>query len=263
VLRGAPLVALNLYKINMSTLSVAGKDNPANSHPPGSLDFTRFKAITFDCYGTLIDWESGLLAALRPVLRRPGSNLGDAEILALYSEIEPQAQVPYRRYRDVLAQVARQMADRLGFSISQSEAESLPNSLKDWQPFPDTNAALARLKSRYKLAIISNTDDELFAATSKHFSVRFDEVVTAEQAQAYKPSHAPFRLALQRLGLPQDQVLHVGQSVYHDVLPAQSLGLATVLVQRRGFGAARPAEGIPDLTVPDMQRLAEAAFSGD
>lgn len=246
----------------MNSLPVTGQDYSADNRVTRFLDFARFKAITFDCYGTLIDWESGLLAALRPVLRAHGSNLGDAEILALYSEIEPKAQVPYRRYRDVLAQVARQTADRLGFSISQPEAESLPNSLRNWLPFPDTNEALTKLKTRYQLAIISNTDDELFAATSKHFDVKFDEVITAEQAQAYKPSLVPFRLALKRLGLSRDQVLHAGQSIYHDVLPARSLGVTAVLVQRRGFGATRPVDGIPHLTVSDMKTLAELACSG-
>lgn len=226
------------------------------------MDFHRFKAITFDCYGTLIDWESGLLAAIRPILRAHGARLSDEEILKLYSELEPKAQAPYRPYREVLSQVAREFGQRLGFSLSQQEAESLPGSLKNWLPFADTNAALAKLKTKYRLAIISNTDDDLFAATSKHFNIKFDEVVTAEQAQAYKPSPAPFHLALQRLGLAQDQLLHAGQSIHHDVLPAQSLGLTTVLVKRRGFGATKPTEGVPDLTVPDMQTLAELAVAG-
>lgn len=223
------------------------------------LDFNRIKAITFDCYGTLIDWESGLLKALRPILAAHGASLSDAEILVLYSALEPQAQTPYTRYRHVLSNVVSGFGQRLGFRVSNAEAESLPNSLKHWLPFPDTNAALERLKRRYKLAIISNTDDELFAETSKHFSVRFDEVVTAEQAQAYKPSPAPFHLAMQRLGLNRDEVLHAGQSIYHDVLPARSLGLWTALVERRGFGAAKIAEGEADLTVPDLKTLAELA----
>ena len=134
-------------------------------------------------------------------------------------------------------------------------------SLPDWPPFPDTRAALASLQTRYKLAIISNTDDDLFAGTARHLGIKFDEVITAEQAQAYKPSPAPFLLALERLGLPRERVLHVGQSVYHDVLPARSLGMATVLVHRRGFGATRPSAGEPDLKVPDLQTLAALALA--
>jgi 2-haloacid dehalogenase len=223
------------------------------------VDFSPFKALTFDCYGTLIDWERGLLNAMRPVLRSHGKKLSDAEILAIYGELEPEEQNPYRRYREVLANVVRGFGTRLGFPVSDAEAESLPESLKDWKPFPDTTAALAKLKTKYKLAIISNTDDTLFAATSRHLGIQFDEVVTAEQAKAYKPSSPPFLLALERLGLARERVLHVGQSVYHDVVPARLLGLRTVLVQRRGFGATQPVQGEPDLTVPDLESLARLA----
>lgn len=223
------------------------------------LDFSRFRAITFDCYGTLIDWETGLLAALRPVLRAHGSKLRDEQILALYAELEPAAQNPYRRYREVLEEVVRGFGKRLGFQVSEAEARSLPDSLKDWRPFPDTVAALEKLQTRFRLAIISNTDDDLFAGTAPHLRVKFDQVITAEQAGAYKPSLVPFRLALQRLGLPKEQVLHAGQSVYHDVVPAKSIGLATVLVRRRGSGATRVVADKPDLEVPDLQTLASFA----
>jgi 2-haloacid dehalogenase len=225
------------------------------------LDFPRFRAITFDCYGTLIDWETGLLGALRPVLRAHGSKLRDEQILALYAELEPAAQNPYRRYREVLQEVMRGFGKRLGFQVSEAEARSLPDSLKDWQPFPDTVDALQKLQARFRLAIISNTDDDLFAGTAPHLQVKFDQVITAEQAGSYKPSLAPFRLALERLGLPKEQVLHAGQSVYHDVVPARSLGLATVLVRRRGSGATRVLADKPDLEVPDLQTLASLAVS--
>jgi 2-haloacid dehalogenase len=225
------------------------------------LRFDQFEAVTFDCYGTLIDWETGLLGALRPVLRSHCHDLSDKQILDIYGELEPKAQNPYRRYREVLVNVVRGFGERLGFQVSDAEAESLPQSLGNWQPFPDTVATLAKLKTKYKLAIISNTDDDLFAATARHLKVKFDEVITAEQAKAYKPSLAPFRLALERLGVPPARVLHVGQSVFHDVLPAKSLGMATVLVYRRGSGATRPAEGEPDLKVPDLQTLASLVLS--
>jgi 2-haloacid dehalogenase len=224
-----------------------------------SLNFDRFAALTFDCYGTLIDWETGILRALRRILEAHGQAQSDAQILHIYSELEPRAQNPYHRYRDVLANVVRGFGDRLGFQPSDAEAESLPDSLKDWPPFPDTVAALEKLKTKYKLAIISNTDDDLFAASARRLQIKFDEVITAEQANAYKPSLAPFGLALQRLGLPAERVLHVGQSVYHDVVPGKSLGMGTVLVVRRGFGATRPTQGEPDLKVPDLQTLASLA----
>jgi 2-haloacid dehalogenase len=224
------------------------------------LDFSRFKALTFDCYGTLIDWESGLLGAMRPILAAHGHRPSDAQILQIYSELEPREQNPYRPYGEVLANIVRAFGERFGFSVSAEEAESLPASLKNWPAFPDTVSALRKLKDKYKLAIISNTDDALFAATARHLQVKFDEVITAEQVKAYKPSSAPFLLALQRLGLQPHQVLHVGQSVYHDVLPAQSLGISTVLVYRRGFGATRVAHAEPDLTVPDLNTFAEIAL---
>jgi len=226
-----------------------------------SLDFDRFRVITFDCYGTLIDWETGLLGAIGSILRSHNVSLSDAQILQIYGELEPRAQNPYRCYRDVLASIVRDFGDRLGFPVSDAEAQLLPESLRNWLPFPDTNDALEKLKTKYQLAIISNTDDDLFAATSRHFKINFDEVITAQQAKAYKPSSAPFELALRRLGLPREQVLHAGQSVHHDVLPAKLLGLATVLVERRGFGATKPTEGEPDLRVPDLQTLAGLVFA--
>ena len=228
-----------------------------------SMDFSRFTALTFDCYGTLIDWETGLHSAFRKILEAHGKNesLSDQQILDLYGELEPQAQIPYRRYRQVLAEVARGFGERLGFELKNGQAESLAESLKSWQPFPDSVAALEKLKTRFKLAIISNIDDDLFAASSRYLGVKFDQVITAEQAKAYKPSALPFRLALERLGLSREDVLHAGQSIYHDVLPAKLLGLSTVLVQRRGFGATRPAQGEPDLKVPDMQTLANLAVA--
>jgi 2-haloacid dehalogenase len=228
-----------------------------------SLDWTRFEALTFDCYGTLIDWESGLLAALGPVLRSHAKDLSTERILQLFAELEPKAQNPYRRYSDVLAQVVRGFGERLGFEVSEAEARSLPQSVKDWLPFPDTVRSLEKLGARYKLAIISNTDDDLFAGTVRYLQVGFDAVITAEQAKAYKPAEAPFRLALERLGLSQDRVLHVGQSIYHDVLPAKSLGIATALVFRRGYGATRAVEGEADLIVPDLKTLASVACRND
>src|ERR1700745_29351 len=149
-----------------------------NEKTKQTFDFDRFHALTFDCYGTLIDWETGILAAIRPVLQRNGRNLSDTEILRLYGELEPLQQKPYRRYREVLANVMKATGQRLGFSVSEEEAESLPESLKTWPPFPDSKAALARLGMKYKLAIISNTDDDLFAASSRHLGIRFHEVVT-------------------------------------------------------------------------------------
>ena len=227
------------------------------------LDFRRFRVLTFDCYGTLIDWESGILGALRPLLAAHGKALDDDKLLELYGGLEAEAEAgEYKSYRKILEGVARGFGKRLGFEASEQEARSLPESLRNWQPFPDTVAALRRLKSRYKLAIVSNTDDDLFAHTAKLLEIPFDWVITAQQAGSYKPSHNNFRLALERIALPPSQVLHCAQSIYHDVIPARELGLATVWVNRRGAkggGATRAAQGRPDLVVPDLKSLAEMA----
>lgn len=225
------------------------------------LDFSRFEVLTFDCYGTLINWEAGILRCLHRVLAVHGRDLDDATILRLYGDFEARAeQGEYRCYRDVLRSVVRQFGEEFGFIVSGEEADLLPESLQDWKPWPDTVGALQELKTRFRLAIVSNVDDDLFSATQPLLGVNFDQVVTAQQAQAYKPSLKIFELALNRVGAPADRILHVGQSLYHDVLPAQSLGVATVWVNRpsarSGVGAVKAVEGHPDLKVASLEELA-------
>ena len=228
------------------------------------LDFSRFEILTFDCYGTLIDWEAGILPVLRAVLAAHGKNASDASLLKFYGDFEERAErEPYRPYREVLASVVQQFGAELGFSPTKQEELSLPESLARWEPWPDTVSALKQLKKHYRLAILSNIDDDLFAGTRPKLGVEFDEVVTAQQAKAYKPSLKIFELALDRIKVPRDRVLHVGQSVYHDVIPAQKLGLATVWVNRpsarAGVGAVKLASAKPDLTVTSLEDLAKAA----
>jgi len=230
----------------------------------GILDFPRFRVISFDCYGTLIDWESGIFGALRPILAAHGKKISDAQLLELYGELEAQAERgEFRLYRDVLRSVVRGFGRRLGFAASDAECDSLPQSLAGWQPFPDTVAALRRLKSRFKLAILSNVDDDLFAFTAPKLEVAFDDVITAQQAQAYKPSLRIFHLAREKVGIAPAQWLHAAQSIYHDVVPAQALGLATVWVnrpsRRQGVGAVKAATAKPDVVVGSLQALADLA----
>jgi 2-haloacid dehalogenase len=232
------------------------------------LDFTRFEILTFDCYGTLIDWETGLLAALHRIFSAHGKKIDDATLLKLYGDFELSfEQSPFRPYKTVLESVVRRFGAELGFTPTAEEALSLPDSLSSWKPWPDTVAALRQLKSRFRLAILSNVDDDLFAATRPKLGVEFDEVVTAQQAQAYKPSLKVFELALSRIKAPAHRVLHVGQSIYHDVIPAQALGLATVWVNRPsarpGVGAVKAAQATPDLTVTSVAELAGAAAVRD
>ena len=230
------------------------------------MDFSRFTTISFDCYGTLIDWEAGILPALRAVLGNHGQSLPDADILELYGEFEAEAESGlYRSYREVLQSVVRAFADRLRFQASDAEVCSLHESVGTWAAFPDTVPALCELQKRYKLAVISNIDDALFAETQKHLGVGFDAVITAEQARSYKPSRNNFQLALRTLAISPDRLLHAGQSVYHDVVPAQSLGIATVWVNRKsarpGIGAVLVSTGRPDLEVPDLASLAAAVLT--
>ena len=228
------------------------------------MDFSRFESVSFDCYGTLIDWETGILSALRPIVATHRISLSAGDLLRHYSEIEPQIQSEgYLRYRDVLRQVVERLGARLGFSPTDMEKDSLPASLKDWLPFPDTVAALRRLKTRYKLVIISNIDDYLFASSASRLEVPFDEVITAEQVGAYKPSLRNFQVAMERADLVRERWLHVAESLFHDIAPARQLGIATVWVNRRaskgGVAASGTASVQPDLTVPDLRTLADMA----
>jgi 2-haloacid dehalogenase len=228
------------------------------------LDFSRFEILTFDCYGTLINWEDGILRCLRRILATHGKDMDDATILQHYGDFEALAeQGKYRSYREVLQSVVQQFGEKLGFAPTPQEIRSLPESLQEWKPWPDTVTALGELHSRFRLAIISNVDDDLFAATRPQLSVEFDQIITAQQAGAYKPSLKIFELALSRIGVPAHRILHVGQSLYHDVIPAQSLGLATVWVNRpsarSGVGAVKAVEGRPELEVPSLAELAACA----
>jgi 2-haloacid dehalogenase len=231
------------------------------------LDFNRFEILTFDCYGTLINWEAGILATLHHILTAHGKELDDATLLKLYGDFEFAAEhAPFRPYREVLQKVVHSFGAELGFTPSDEQARSLPESLARWNPWPDTVFALERLKNRFRLAVISNVDDDLFALTRPKLRVEFDEVITAQQAQAYKPSLKVFELALRRIKTPAHRVLHVGQSVLHDVIPAQALGLATVWVNRPsarpGVGAVKAAEAKPDLEVASLSELAELTSGG-
>jgi 2-haloacid dehalogenase len=230
------------------------------------LDFSRFEWLSFDCYGTLIDWETGLLGYLRPFLRAKGCAISDTQILALYSEFEPREQSGhYRGYRDVLASVVRDFAQELRFEVSDGEAAGLAESIRNWQPFVDTVGGLQQLHSRYKLAVLSNIDDDLLAYTAPKMEVRFDAVVTAQQVHSYKPSLNNFEALLRRHAIPRERLLHVAESLYHDVAPAHQLGIATVWVNRRQGkeAASKLADVKPDLEVPDIQRLAELALPGE
>jgi 2-haloacid dehalogenase len=229
------------------------------------VDFAGIEVLTFDCYGTLIDWEAGILAGLRRILEPHGVAATDDELLEAYARAEADIEAgPYRRYRDVLGEGLRRVARRHGVEAAAEERSAFGGSVGDWPAFPDSAEALRRLADRFRLGVITNCDDDLFASSNRRLGVTFDWIVTAEQVGAYKPDPRNFEVALDRIGPPRERILHVAQSLFHDHVPARAFGLATAWIDRRrdrpGFGATPPAEAAPDLVAPDMATFAEKAL---
>jgi len=225
-----------------------------------------FDVLTFDCYGTLIDWETGIVAALRDALPGLGA-VEDDRLLDEYARHEAAAeQPPYRTYRRVLGESLRAVAAAFGAPLSDSAIAGFADSVRDWPAFPDSADALRRLQRRFRLGVITNCDDDLFAASNLRLEVDFDWIVTAQQVKAYKPSLRPFEAAFEVIGVPRERVLHVAQSLYHDHVPAKQLGLTTVWIDRRhdrpGSGATPEAAAEPDAVFRSMRELADAAAPG-
>ena len=226
-----------------------------------TFDPERYELLTFDCYGTLVDWEAGIIAAVRRVGTAHGTSPDDAAILASFGAAEHVVQDErYRTYREVLALTLGRMGRELGFHPTPAECDAFAASVGDWPPFPDTVDALGRLAARYRLGIVSNVDDDLFARTREHLGIDFDWIVTAQQVGSYKPAPAHFEEMAMRSGIPVSRTLHVAQSLFHDIAPASALGYATVHVDRPsragGAGATPPADALPDVTVTDMAGVA-------
>jgi 2-haloacid dehalogenase len=262
-----------LAKRKIERRRVAG--DPA--HPPSSLrqedrptvtgiDYGRFDALTFDCYGTLIDWEAGILAGLRPALAARGIEPPDDEVLAVFAGFEAAAEAgPYLRYRAILAHCLRKVGAHYGVEPDEAEVTAFADSVGDWPAFADSTAALERLHERFRLGVITNCDDDLFARSAARLRTTFDWVVTAQSVGSYKPDPRNFEAAFERIGLPRERILHVAQSLFHDHVEAKRLGLTTIWIDRRhdrpGFGATPPADAAPDATFPDMASFAAAATS--
>ena len=231
-----------------------------------AIAFAEFEALTFDCYGTLIDWEAGISRALGSMLSKHAVEPDVEGLLQRYAGHEAALEAgPYRRYREILAEAARRVGRDLGVEPLEDEVEAFAASVGEWPAFPDSAAALAGLAGRYRLGVITNCDDDLFAMSNRRLGVEFDWVVTAEQAGGYKPDPRNFELAFSRMEIPRGRILHVAQSLFHDHVPAKALGLTTVWIDRRrdrpGFGATPPAEATPDLVLPDMASLAAVALA--
>ena len=231
------------------------------------MRLTDFKALTFDCYGTLIDWERGLLAELKPWASRHRLDVSDDALLAAFGEIETrcEAETPAKIYPEILAEVLRRLAKDWSVTLGPGEAEAFGASVGNWPAFPDSAEALKYLKQHYKLVILSNVDRASFAKSNEKLGVVFDRVVTAQDVGSYTPSLRNFEHVLadidRHLGVKRGEVLHTAQSLFHDIVPAKSLGLATAWVNRRkvvggGWGATPPAEAKPDFEVASLGELA-------
>lgn len=226
-----------------------------------------FRALTFDCYGTLIDWEAGILSALRTWAIRSGVSAADDALLAAYarSENAEELAAPGANYRDILRRVMTRLGAELGGSVSDADRETLACGVGGWPAFPDSVEALLRLKSRYRLIITSNVDRASFAGSASQLGDPFDAVITAEDVGSYKPALGHFVRAealMRGRGWIADRSewLHVAQSLYHDHVPAKSLGLTTAWIDRRGRegGATPGASGVsPDIVCRTLEELAE------
>ncbi len=212
-----------------------------------------YDLVTFDCYGTLIDWELGFVRAL--LAAGIGDPLDRPRIVELYHEVEPEIEGDYRSYREVLTEVARRVGAGLGREVSDEQARMLPASLSSWPPFSDTNRALERLSGAgIRLGILSNVDDDLLAETRKRFTVEFDLVVTAQQVRSYKPGHAHFLEARRRLG-GELRWLHAAQSHFHDVVPCRELDIPVAWINRKN---ERPGtDALPDKELRTLDDLAD------
>ncbi len=215
----------------------------------------RYDVVTFDCYGTLVDWESGIGGWFEHTARADGLSLERKQILLAYAEIEPAVEAEkYRSYRDVLTETALQVAGRFGWTLTPEKARGLAASLPAWKPFPDTNPALERLASSgHRLGILSNVDDDLLAGTRRHLAVSFDVIVTAEQVRSYKPAPGHFEEARRRIGA--SRWLHAAQSHFHDVVPCRTLGIPVAWINRKREPTR--SEVHPDFEVPNLSDLAE------
>jgi 2-haloacid dehalogenase len=219
---------------------------------PQDLDLTTFRVLSFDCYGTLIDWEAGIAGVLEPWAREQGLELSDEELLLAYSEREAavEQQSPAPLYPEVLASCFRGAGEKLGAPVSDAWAQRLADSVPDWPAFPDSADALARLRRHYELIILSNVHRAGFAGSNKHLGGDFTAIITAEDVGSYKPAENHFRALeakLSELGIDRSELLHVAQSLFHDHVPAKREGLTSVWINRRhdrpGWGATPEPSG--------------------
>ncbi len=233
------------------------------------MKLTDFKALTFDVYGTLIDWETGMVENLKPLTDRAGPTLSRNRILQAHArhESSQQRQTPGRHYQELLATVYRRLAEEWGVRTSWDECRTYGRSVRDWPAFPDTAAALQFLHQHFKLVVLSNVDNDSFSGSNARLGVEFDAVYTAEDIGSYKPADRNFEYMLEKIGdidIARDQILHTAESMFHDHEPANRHGLAACHIYRRhddeGFGATMKPERMPEVQFRfnSMAEFAEA-----
>ncbi|MEE8587040.1 MAG: haloacid dehalogenase type II [Acidobacteriota bacterium] len=232
------------------------------------MELHEIRVLSFDCYGTLIDWEAGILKVLRPWAEREGIRASHEDLLQAFARAEKEcgAKMPDALYPDLLRVVHCRLASAFGIPGAARDAEALANSVGDWPAFPDSSQALQQLQQRYKLVILSNVDRRSLALSLEKLGVRFDALITAEEVGAYKPDQRMFDRLLQtvaKMGFDRSQLLHLAQSLFHDHVPARRRGLKTAWIDRRqgrsGWGAtpAPEEDAQPDLTVSSLSELAD------
>lgn len=224
--------------------------------------FEDYDVLSFDCYGTLIDWESAIVNYLTPVLLKHEVHLIGESILELFAEWEPEEQVAGKDYRDVLVNVMQRYGNRLGFPPNEEEISGFVECISRGSPFTDTVASLQSLAERFELAIISNTDEDLIALTLENIPVAFKHVITAQSLGAYKPNKEILTKAFAEIG-ENARTLHVAQSLFHDIAPAHELGIDTVWIKRDRVvgGAVRVVEASPDWTYDDLHSFTTDVLS--
>jgi 2-haloacid dehalogenase len=220
-----------------------------------TLEREDYRTLSFDCYGTLIDWENGILGYLQPLFESVDVHVIDEWVLEFFSETEPEVQSEGGSYRSVLARVLERYAIRLGFTASEEDLAGFAGSIEYWQPFPDTVASLAALARDFELIALSNVDDELFAFSAAAMGNPFSRLISAEQVGAYKPDPRMFDALLAQAEGP---VLHVAQSRFHDIVPATAAGIDTVWINRPSAGAARSVDAQPTWTFDSLAEFTAA-----
>lgn len=228
-----------------------------------------FKVLTFDCYGTLIDWESGMIEALKPLTSKLTSSLSRNAVLEAHARHESTQQryTPAKPYRELLAVVYKRLADEWGVAVTWEDGLAYGRAVADWPAFPDSAGALQYLKRYYKLVILSNVDNTSFAASNRRLQVDFDAIYTAEDVGSYKPALRNFEYMLENLttlGVKKEEILHTAESMFHDHAPANTMGLASAWIYRRhadqGFGATMNPGAMPkyDFKFNSMADLVKA-----